>query len=165
MRCSSCETEIAAGSKFCPECGTRQVSALLSEGENRQLTVMFVDLVGSTALSEQLDPEQLRDVVAAYQEHVGRVIQARGGTIAQYLGDGVLVYFGYPSAHEDDPDRSVLAGLEVLGGRDEMNAALEQEFGVRLQLRIGVHTGDVVVAPLGDSRERLAVGRVGQRCR
>src|SRR5882724_6683935 len=84
------------------------------EAERRQLTVMFCDLVGSTALSEQLDPEELREVVRAYQETCTAVIQRYDGHIAQHLGDGVLVYFGYPAAHEDDAQRAVRAGLEII---------------------------------------------------
>jgi class 3 adenylate cyclase/tetratricopeptide (TPR) repeat protein len=158
MRCPACDIEIPGGVKFCPECGARQTAPLLSGDENRQLTVMFADMVGSTALSEQLDPERLRDIMAAYHEHVSSIVQARGGTVAQYLGDGVLVYFGYPNAHEDDPDRAVFAGLDLLEGLADWNDRIESDFGVRLQLRLGVHTGDVVVAQVADSRDRLAVG-------
>jgi class 3 adenylate cyclase/tetratricopeptide (TPR) repeat protein len=120
---------------------------------------MFVDMVGSTALSERLDPERLRDLVAAYHEHVARVVHARGGTVAQYLGDGALVYFGYPSAHEDDADRAVLAGLDLLESLPAWNRGIRAEFGVGLQLRLGVHSGDVVVATLADPRAPLAVGK------
>ena len=88
--------------------------AARAEGERRQLTVMFCDLVGSTALSEQLDPEELREVVSRYQETCTAVIQRYAGHIAQHLGDGLLVYFGYPVAHEDDAQRAVRAGLEII---------------------------------------------------
>src|SRR6201987_2076181 len=84
------------------------------EAERRQLTVMFCDLVGSTALSQQLDPEELREVVRAYQESCTAVIRRYDGHIAQHLGDGLLVYFGYPTAHEDDAQRAVRAGLEII---------------------------------------------------
>src|SRR5436309_2176972 len=85
-----------------------------SEAERRQLTVMFCDLVGSTALSEQLDPEELRDIVRAYQQTSAAVIERFEGHVAQYLGDGLLVYFGYPIAHEDDAVRAVRAGLDII---------------------------------------------------
>lgn len=120
--------------KFCGECGTAitqqtyipkptQIDRRLDkkeekaapEAERRQLTVMFCDLVGSTSLSEQLDPEDLRDVVRSYQEACAEVIDNYDGYIAQYLGDGLLVYFGYPLAHEDDAHRAVRAGLEIIG--------------------------------------------------
>src|SRR4030095_5655530 len=92
--------------------------------ERRQLTVMFCDLVGSTALSEQLDPEELHEVVRLYQETCTAVIQRYEGYIAQHLGDGLLVYFGYPMAHEDDAQRAVRAGIEIIAGLPPLNAQL-----------------------------------------
>src|SRR5712691_4405758 len=94
--------------------GPRTPDSGLTSAERRQLTVMFCDLVGSTALSEQLDPEELREVVRAYQETCTTVLQRYGGHIAQHLGDGLLVYFGYPMAHEDDAARAVRTGLEII---------------------------------------------------
>ncbi|MBI3756512.1 MAG: AAA family ATPase [Deltaproteobacteria bacterium] len=156
----------------------------LNAGERRQLTVMFCDLVGSTALSEQLDPEDLRKVVRAYQETCTTVIRRYDGHLAQYLGDGLLVYFGYPVAHEDDAQRAVRTGLEIVSalqslsspspfqgeGRSEGNATtqpLESPHssplpqGARgLQVRIGIHTGLVVIGEIGSSEkcEILALG-------
>ncbi|MCP3980635.1 MAG: AAA family ATPase [bacterium] len=133
-------------------------------GERRQLTVMFCDLVGSTQLSQQLDPEDLREVVAAYQEVCGAIIQDVDGHIAQYLGDGILVYFGYPTAHEDDPTRAVDAALEILAEIPKLDRQLGSEFPILhshpLQVRIGVHTGRVVVGEMGGGakREELALG-------
>ena len=83
--------------------------------ERRQVTVMFSDLVGSTALSARMDPEDLREVISAYQKCVAETVQRFGGFVAKYMGDGVLVYFGYPQAHEDDAERAVRAGLELIG--------------------------------------------------
>src|SRR5215468_6726406 len=94
------------------------------EAERRQLTVMFCDLVGSTALSAQLDPEDLREVVRAYQRTCAEVIQRFDGHVAQYLGDGLLVYFGYPQAHEDDAQRAVRVGLEIVAALPQLNARL-----------------------------------------
>ena len=90
--------------------------------ERRQVTVMFSDLVGSTALSARMDPEDLREVISAYQKCVAETVQRFGGFVAKYMGDGVLVYFGYPQAHEDDAERAVRAGLELIagGGRAEV---------------------------------------------
>jgi class 3 adenylate cyclase len=116
-----------------------------SAAERRQLTVMFCDLVGSTALSEQLDPEELREVVRAYHETCAGVIGRYAGHAAQHLGDGLLVYFGYPAAHEDDAQRAVRTGLEILAGLPPLNARLPSTIRARLphpiQVRIGVHTG------------------------
>src|SRR5262245_41215607 len=152
-------------------------------GERRQLTVMFCDLVGSTALSQQLDPEELREVVRAYQETCTGVIRRYDGHIAQHLGDGLLGYFGYPTAHEDDAQRAVRAGLGIIqalqnwvsspsGALIDQGPTEEEGEGatgarpgfsigrVRLQVRIGIHTGLVVIGEIGsgDKRESLALG-------
>jgi class 3 adenylate cyclase len=125
-------------------------------GERRQLTVMFCDLVGSTALSEQLDPEELQTVVRTYQEVSAQVIERYEGYIAQYLGDGLLVYFGYPAAHEDDAARAIRAGLEIVTALDQARSRFMQP----VQVRIGIHTGPVVVGQMGGGsrHEQLALG-------
>ncbi len=130
------------------------------DAERRQLTVMFCDLVDSTRLAGSLDPEDLREVVRAYQEQAASVIQQYEGHIAQYLGDGLLVYFGWPQAHEDDTQRAVHAGLGILEAMRELNMRLEDEKGIRLAVRIGIHTGLVVVGEIGQgaSQEHLALG-------
>src|SRR5262245_35823401 len=109
------------------------------DAERRQLTVMFCDLVGSTALSAQLDPEDLREVVRAYQAACAEVIQRFAGYIAQYLGDGLLVYFGYPQAHEDDAQRAVRAGLRMLTAMATLNTRLEHDKRIRTAVRVGLH--------------------------
>ena len=123
------------------------------EAERRQLTVLFCDLVDSTALSSQLDPEDLRDVVRAYQDTCATVIARFDGTIAQYLGDGLLVYFGYPLAHEDDAQRAVHTGLGIVRAIGTLNARLEHVHGIRLAVRVGIHTGLVVVGLMGAGRQ------------
>ena len=130
------------------------------EAERRQLTVLFCDLVDSTVLASQLDPEDLREVVRAYQDTCAKVIARFEGHIAQYLGDGLLVYFGYPLAHEDDAQRAVRAGLGIVEALGQLNARLTQERGVHLAVRLGVHTGLVVVGEVGGStrQEQLALG-------
>ena len=119
------------------------VQLAVLEGDRRQLTVMFCDLVGSTALSEQLDPEDLHALVRAYQAACRKVIERYDGYIAQYLGDGILVYFGYPAAHEDDAIRGVRAGLEILAALPTL------ELAHPIQARIGLHTGPVVIGAVG----------------
>src|SRR5437879_5725391 len=135
------------------------------EAERRQLTVLFCDLVGSTALSAQLDPEELREVVRAYQDTCAKVIARFEGHIAQYLGDGLLVYFGYPLAHEDDAQRAVRAGLGMIEALEQLSTRLEQERGVHLAARLGIHTGLVVVGEVGGGtrREQLALGEPPNR--
>ena len=125
-------------------------------GERRQLTVMFCDLVGSTALSEQLDPEELQTVVRTYQEVSAQIIERYEGYIAQYLGDGLLVYFGYPAAHEDDAARAIRAGLEIVSALDQARSQFPQP----VQVRIGIHTGPVVLGQMGGGsrHEQLALG-------
>jgi class 3 adenylate cyclase/predicted ATPase len=131
-----------------------------TEAERRQLTVLFCDLVDSTPLASQLDPEDLREVVRAYQETCANVITRFEGHIAQYLGDGLLVYFGYPLAHEDDAQRAVRAGLGMIEAVGQLNTRLAQERGVRLAVRLGIHTGLVVVGEVGGGsrQEQLALG-------
>jgi class 3 adenylate cyclase/predicted ATPase len=134
------------------------------EAERRQLTVMFCDVVGSTALSTQLDPEELREVEREYQRLCGSVINRFGGHLAKYLGDGLLVYFGYPVAHEDDAARAVRAGLEIVEKIPTLRTPSPVSTGEgrgesQLQVRIGIHTGLVVAGEMGteDQPEHLAI--------
>jgi class 3 adenylate cyclase/predicted ATPase len=122
--------------------------------------VLFCDVVDSTALAGQLDPEDLREVVRAYQATCAEVIQRFEGHIAQYLGDGVLVYFGYPQAHEDDAQRAVRTGIGIVEAMPTLNSRLGQRQGVRLAVRVGIHTGLVVVGEMGAGgrQEQLALG-------
>jgi class 3 adenylate cyclase len=123
-KCPRCSAINKPGAKFCNECAaplnTSTPAATTVEsrddiqGERRQLTVMFCDVVGSTPLSEQLDPEDLRELMRSYQEVCVRAITSFDGYVAQYLGDGLLAYFGYPAAHEDDATRAVRAGLAIV---------------------------------------------------
>jgi class 3 adenylate cyclase/predicted ATPase len=133
---------------------------LPSSAERRQLTVMFCDLVDSTKLSSQLDPEEYRDVVRAYQKVCAEVITRFDGYIAQLLGDGLLVYFGYPYAHEDDAQRAVRTSLGILDALGECNKGLQQAKDVQLAIHMGIHTGLVVVGAMGDGgrQEQLALG-------
>ena len=123
--------------------------------ERRQVTVMFSDLVGSTALSTRMDPEDLREVISAYQKTVAETVDRFGGFVAKYMGDGALVYFGYPQAHEDDAERAVRAGLELIQAVGGLKSSAP------LQTRVGIATGLVVVGDLigsGEAQERGIVG-------
>ena len=125
--------------------------------ERRQLTVMFCDLVGSTALASRLDPEDMREVIGAYHRCVAKTVARFDGFVAKYMGDGVLVYFGYPQAHEHDAERAVRAGLKLV----VKIAELRPHPSVRLQLRVGIATGLAVVGDLvgsGEAQERGIVG-------
>ena len=123
--------------------------------ERRQVTVMFSDLVGSTALSARMDPEDLREVISGYQNCVAETVGRFGGFVAKYMGDGVLIYFGYPQAHEDDAECAVRAGLELVAAVGALKTHAP------LQTRVGIATGLVVVGDLigsGASQEQAIVG-------
>jgi class 3 adenylate cyclase/tetratricopeptide (TPR) repeat protein len=135
--------------------------AARAEPERRHLTFMFCDLVGSTALSARLDPEDLHQVIAAYQDCCRKIIQRFEGHIGHFVGDGMLVYFGYPQAHEDNPQRAVRAGLEIaeaVHGLESSIAALD----IPLAVRIGIHTGLVVVGDIGTGDHRDVMAVVGE---
>jgi len=169
--CEHCAAQIAEGAHFCPNCGEPRVDAAAlhpmpkADGEQRQLTVMFCDLVDSTELSRRLDTEELRTVIRAYQEVCAGVIESFDGEIAQYLGDGLLVYFGYPAAHDDDAARAVSAALRIFAALPELNARLHGLVpGLReyaLKIRIAINTGPVIVGEMGGGakQERLALGQ------
>jgi predicted ATPase/class 3 adenylate cyclase len=130
-------------------------SAPHDTAERRQVTVMFSDLVGSTALSARMDAEDLREVISAYQKCVAETVQRFGGFVAKYMGDGILIYFGYPHAHEDDAERAVRAGLELVGAVSDLKSR------AALQTRVGIATGLVVVGDLigsGSAQEQAVVG-------
>jgi class 3 adenylate cyclase/predicted ATPase len=180
--CPACGANLPPEARFCWKCGhdlgSRAAAAQAGSadatparedaafpppefaGERRQLTVMFCDIVNSSGLARQLDPEDLRSVLAAYHEMGTSAIERFGGRVAQYLGDGILAYFAYPRAHEDDPERAVRAGLTILADLEDMNERLGREHGVRVSVRASVHTGSAVVTSLGSgqARETLALG-------
>lgn len=176
MKCPACGSENPEQMKFCGQCaaslsltlfstqGIAQVEPIPLHAERRQLTVMFCDLVESTPLAELLDPEELHQVISAYQGMCFEVVSHFEGYTAQYLGDGLLVYFGYPRAHEDDAARTVRAGLNIVVGLQQLNRRLQKEVSILyrrpLQIRIGIHTGLVVVSEMGkgERRELMALG-------
>jgi class 3 adenylate cyclase/tetratricopeptide (TPR) repeat protein len=164
MTCPNCGAENPAGNRYCGHCGAALArpgstgapslapAATGSAGERRQVTVLICDLVGSTALSARFDPEDMREVIAAYHRCCAEAIARNGGFVAKYMGDGVLAYFGYPQAHEDDAERAVRGALALI----EAVRKLRTGHDAKLQVRIGVATGVVVIAD--DLAERTAVG-------
>jgi class 3 adenylate cyclase/tetratricopeptide (TPR) repeat protein len=171
-RCLACGGDNLPGAVFCGFCGARleagpiqdqpsrgstEPAAMRSEAGRRQLTVLFADLVGSTALSERLDPEDMRAVINAYQRSCAAVVERYDGHVAKYMGDGVLAYFGYPQAHEEDPERAVRAALDLVQRVRDLTARPE----FVLQVRVGIATGLVVVGDLigeGAAKEQAVVG-------
>jgi class 3 adenylate cyclase len=151
---------LAALGELVPGATTAERSAVVAPlpqdtAERRQLTVMFSDLVGSTALSARMDPEDLREIISAYQKCVAETVGRFGGFVAKYMGDGVLVYFGYPQAHEHDAERAVRAGLELIQAVGRLKSSAP------LQTRVGIATGLVVIGDLigtGSAQEQPVVG-------
>jgi len=145
--------------KFCGGCGRPLAGADPGNaGQRRHMTVMFCDMVGSTSLAESLDPEDFREILTAYQHACARAVERYDGWIAQWAGDGLLAYFGYPRAHEDDAHRAVHAGLAIIEELARLNARLS----VALQVRVGLHSGIVIAGETGTGDARLQRGIVGK---
>ena len=173
--CSGCQTPLLPNARFCHKCGAKRDASpdpvsetatlpakeISATAERRQLTVMFCDLVGSTALSEQLDPEELRELVNAYQKVCSDVVEVYGGYISRLMGDGILVLFGYPKAHEDDAVRGIHAGLEILDAVLRLDQTFPKKADFNFQVRIGIATGQVVAGDLegkGAAEENVIYG-------
>jgi class 3 adenylate cyclase/predicted ATPase len=170
--CPACHSSSPADFSFCGHCGFRIPEAATTvfpfaeslerpAAERRQLSVVFCDLAGSTALSERLDPEDLRDLIAVYREACAKAVQRCGGQIARYVGDGLLIYFGYPDAHDDDPKMAVRAALQIINDLRALPAGLANGAVTELQVRIGIHTGMVVAGDLRSGAGREIYSIVG----
>ena len=171
VHCVACNAANRSNARFCASCGKalpndfpRRVddsstveSRRPEPAERRLLTVLFCDMVGSTALSDDLDPEDLREVIAAYARRSTEVITAAGGHVARYVGDGLLAYFGYPQAHEDDPERAIRAGLELVSAVSRLELKLKEP----IQVRVGIATGVVVVSSGKGENASQEAGVVG----
>ena len=167
MRCPNCGSSFSEIDAYCRHCGNSialdhpnpgSEANSSSPAERRRLTVMFCDLVGSTELSGRLDPEELHDLIRQYQQTCADVIGRYGGHVAQFLGDGLLVYFGYPLAHEDDARRAVSAGLDIVTAIFQLRERLAKS----LQVRVAIHTGLAVVGKLGDGTNPDALAIAGE---
>src|SRR5215469_12625769 len=166
--CPNCGVVNAATAKFCGECGvslkmadgspiteTRTVREQEAAGERRHLTVLFCDLVGSTQISVRLDPEEWRDLEAEYHRAAAAAITRFGGYVAKYLGDGVMAYFGWPAAHDNDAERAVRAGLAILEGVAALNNRNAENDRPKLSVRVGIDTGNVVIGKRGGSESEV----------
>lgn len=156
--CSLCGSSLAADAHYCQTCGsltpkgreTIPSTYATISGEQRQITVVFSDLVNSTGLSQQLDPESYRDLIHAYQKTASQIVEHYQGYIARYLGDGILIYFGFPTAHDDAPERAVNAGYDLVNALTDLNRQRQLDNEPELAVRVGVHTGPAVVSEVGD---------------
>src|SRR4249919_3779166 len=150
--CPQCGQENPDGFKFCGSCGA-PLTAERSRDVRKTVTVVFCDVTGSTALGEQLDPESLRRVMGRYFDEMRAVVERHEGTVEKFIGDAVMAVFGIPVLHEDDALRGVRAAWEMRSRLQELNAELERDWGVRIQVRTGVNTGEVVAGdPSGGQR-------------
>jgi class 3 adenylate cyclase/tetratricopeptide (TPR) repeat protein len=177
--CRACNHKITINARFCSQCGVpvpgarprlalvpdenadrKEPTRPCNDGERRQITAMFCDLVGFTRLTQDLDPEDLQQSLADYQRVCTQAIRHYAGHVAQFLGDGVLAYFGYPYAHEDDAERSVRAGIDIRTAMVDLNQRRAESNSCEMPLRIGIHTGPVLVTAVGDEahQETLALG-------
>ncbi|MEE4188399.1 MAG: adenylate/guanylate cyclase domain-containing protein, partial [Roseobacter sp.] len=174
VTCTSCGFANEPGDAYCGGCGTATAAPARAarapvakpgrpfafEGDRRQLTVMFCDLVGSTLISEQMDPEEMTRLLTAYRIACAEVVEQYGGFIGNFMGDGLLIYFGYPQAHEDDPQRAIRAALSIISAVKNLN----KDFAVQdlqLNVRIGINTGLVVAADIGSGEQREKMAIVG----
>ena len=165
--CANCSADLVEGANFCSHCGTSRSTGPVAfqardpvVADRRQVTILFCDVADSTRLAEALDPEVLREIMGGYHTSAAKVVEHYGGRVAQYLGDGLLVYFGYPQAHEDDAVRATRSALEINRVISASNGSLTARGLPELGIRIGIHTGVVVVGEVGDGkrREQLALG-------
>ena len=152
--CASCGAENREGARFCDSCGGALVELAQARETRKVVTVLFCDVTGSTALGERIDPESLRRVMARYFETAKAIVERHGGTVEKFIGDAVMAVFGVPAVHEDDALRAVRAADELRDRLGELNDELEAGYGTRLELRMGVNTGEVVTG----TEERLATG-------
>ena len=152
--CASCGAENRDEARFCDSCGASLAEAAPVREMRKVVTVLFCDVTGSTALGERIDPESLRRVMARYFETAKAIVERHGGTVEKFIGDAVMAVFGVPALHEDDALRAVRAADELRAALAGLNAELELAYGTRLELRMGVNTGEVVTG----TEERLATG-------
>ena len=175
MICANCRFENPAQFKFCGQCGSSLASPTSAfelnqtdeqskeiDAERRQLTVLFCDLVGSTILAERLDPEELRGLLQQYQAVCARAVRHFEGHIARYFGDGLLIYFGYPVAHEDAAHRAIRAALEIVDAIEKLETRIQQTMEVTLDVRLSIHTGMVVAGDMSKGGELESMAVVGQ---
>jgi class 3 adenylate cyclase len=150
--CARCGSENREGARFCDSCGAALAEVPQTREVRKTVSVLFCDVSGSTALGERIDPESLRHVMARYFEVAKMVVERHGGTVEKFIGDAVMAVFGVPAVHEDDALRAVRAADDLRIGLADLNDELEQAYGTRLELRIGVNIGRSSPARASGSR-------------
>lgn len=160
MKCPQCQTVQADGARFCSNCGATLSVPRPVEGERKLVTVLFADVIGSTSLGERLDPEQVTEIMNGAFARFNAAVIRYGGTVARLLGDAVLAIFGAPVAHEDDPERAVLAGLAIQEEAADYARLVGQEYDIEFGVRVGINTGLAVLTTVGDEsrNEYTAMG-------
>ena len=151
LTCSNCGFGNAEGARFCNNCGTALAAARQIEGERRFATVLFADVARSTALAEQLDPEDWALIMNGAFGFMNAAVSHYGGTVSRLMGDAVLALFGAPVAHEDDPERAVRAGLEIQEAAKAYAETMRQRYALSFELRVGINSGTAVLAFVGDA--------------
>lgn len=159
VTCPSCQTLVPAGAKFCSNCGANLAPRPV-EGERRLATLLFADVVGSTSMAERLDPEVWAEIMNGAFQFLIASVEEFGGTVGRLMGDGVLAFFGAPLSHEDDPERAVRAALRIVDQSADYSARLLADHGLEFNVRVGINTGLVVLARVGDksANEYTAMG-------
>src|SRR5919109_5593556 len=146
--CPSCGRDVEGDFAFCPHCGAGLAATEPARQQRKTVTVLFCDVTGSTALGESVDPEALRALLARYFERMKAIVERHDGTVEKFIGDAVMAVFGVPIAHEDDALRAVRAATEMRAGLRSLNGELRRVYGVALEMRVGVNTGEVVAGDL-----------------
>jgi class 3 adenylate cyclase/tetratricopeptide (TPR) repeat protein len=150
LNCPQCRTTQADGARFCSNCGATLAVPHPTEGERKLVTVLFADVIGSTSLAERLDPEQITEIMNGAFAQFNSAVSRYGGTVSRLLGDAVLAIFGAPVAHEDDPERAVLAGLAIQKAAEQYARTVAQSYGIEFGVRVGINTGLAVLTTMGD---------------
>lgn len=158
LRCAGCGSTAPPEAKFCSQCGA---SLSAPEIQRRTVTFVFCDIVGSTTLANKLDPEDLREVILEYRQICIGAVRQFDGHVARYFGDGVLIYFGYPRAHDDDAARAIRTGLSIVASVRKLSAQRQDQIGSNFEVHLGIHTGEAVVGEMGDGTEREVSSAIG----
>src|SRR5215216_6179332 len=150
MNCPRCQTANPEGARFCLNCGNQLEAPARVDGERKYVTVLFADVVDSTGLGEQLDPEQVAEIMNGAFAFLNTSVTKYGGTVARLLGDAIIAFFGAPIAHEDDAERAVRASLDIQATARQYADVVRRDYGIDFKVRVGINTGLAVLVAVGD---------------